>query len=382
MGADMMGEQQLVVRFVTPAFLGDAEQKGAWRTPPFKALLRQWWRVAAAPRCGYDHIRLREDEGRLFGHAWLKDNGKAWSLGSRLHLRLDGWRPGQLERWPPDPQVQHPEVGEGGRAVGSHLYLGYGPLVFEKGAGTKLKVAPAIAADEQATLALAYPERLRGEFSAMFQLIAWFGTVGGRSRNGWGSLELTGDGVKGLDHLRRDDPLLSRVSRPLEDCLRLDWPHALGSDSRGLLVWRTKGSEKSWGDTMKTLAEVKIAYRTSFPFDNNRDAGNPVFESRHLLAYPVTNHGVVDWSDREEKTGNPRLTKRGTLRQTDRLANQLRFKVLHGSSGYVGIIAHLPCGLPDLLGSRLQPRPSVDHQLEVWRKVHSILDARSDLQRV
>ncbi len=34
------------VRFTTPAFLGNAEQKGQWRTPPFKALLRQWWRVA------------------------------------------------------------------------------------------------------------------------------------------------------------------------------------------------------------------------------------------------------------------------------------------------------------------------------------------------
>jgi hypothetical protein len=34
------------VSFTTPAFLGDAEQNGQWRTPPFKALLRQWWRVA------------------------------------------------------------------------------------------------------------------------------------------------------------------------------------------------------------------------------------------------------------------------------------------------------------------------------------------------
>jgi len=38
----------LTVRFLTPAFLGDAEQNGRWRTPPFKALLRQWWRMAYA----------------------------------------------------------------------------------------------------------------------------------------------------------------------------------------------------------------------------------------------------------------------------------------------------------------------------------------------
>ncbi|OYV75217.1 MAG: hypothetical protein B7Z66_13795 [Chromatiales bacterium 21-64-14] len=29
------------VRFVTPAFLGNAEQTGQWRTPPFKALRRR-----------------------------------------------------------------------------------------------------------------------------------------------------------------------------------------------------------------------------------------------------------------------------------------------------------------------------------------------------
>ena len=31
--------------FTTPAFLGNASQQAQWRTPPVKALLRQWWRV-------------------------------------------------------------------------------------------------------------------------------------------------------------------------------------------------------------------------------------------------------------------------------------------------------------------------------------------------
>jgi CRISPR-associated protein Cmr1 len=34
--------------FLTPAFLGNAEQSAQWRTPPIKALLRQWWRVVYA----------------------------------------------------------------------------------------------------------------------------------------------------------------------------------------------------------------------------------------------------------------------------------------------------------------------------------------------
>ncbi len=31
------------LRFQTPAFLGNAQQQAQWRTPPIKALLRQWW---------------------------------------------------------------------------------------------------------------------------------------------------------------------------------------------------------------------------------------------------------------------------------------------------------------------------------------------------
>jgi CRISPR/Cas system CMR-associated protein Cmr1 (group 7 of RAMP superfamily) len=33
-----------LIRFVAPAFLGNADQDGQWRTPSIKALLRQWWR--------------------------------------------------------------------------------------------------------------------------------------------------------------------------------------------------------------------------------------------------------------------------------------------------------------------------------------------------
>jgi CRISPR-associated protein Cmr1 len=36
-----MTQKNYVLRFCTPAFLGNAEQSGQWRTPPFKAQLRQ-----------------------------------------------------------------------------------------------------------------------------------------------------------------------------------------------------------------------------------------------------------------------------------------------------------------------------------------------------
>ncbi len=35
-----------LVKFETPAFLGNVDQQGQWRTPQFKALLREWWRIS------------------------------------------------------------------------------------------------------------------------------------------------------------------------------------------------------------------------------------------------------------------------------------------------------------------------------------------------
>jgi len=64
-----MLRQEYKVSFVTPAFLGNAEQAGQWRTPPFKALLRQWWRVAetAGQRPDVDAIRDRGGTLRACG---------------------------------------------------------------------------------------------------------------------------------------------------------------------------------------------------------------------------------------------------------------------------------------------------------------------------
>ncbi|MDX9697943.1 MAG: hypothetical protein RBT55_00005, partial [Rhodocyclaceae bacterium] len=53
----------------SPAFLGNADQKGVWRTPPLKALIREWWRVAVARDVGYRHAELRQRETVLFGTA-------------------------------------------------------------------------------------------------------------------------------------------------------------------------------------------------------------------------------------------------------------------------------------------------------------------------
>lgn len=353
------------VKFLTPAFLGNAEQSGQWRTPPFKALLRQWWRVVVAGEVRYDWKLLREREGRLFGHAWLQNDcdikrRKISARASKVRIKLDTWDKGDLREWNYEPNVYHGEVGRGGRNVGAHLYLGYGPLAYKRNTKkTNLKDdSVAIRAGACNTLRLAWPED-EDTLADAAQLIHRFGTIGGRSRNGWGSFELRdqNDSTNSFDASR---PLIRDIARPLDDCLKLSWPHALGlSDDGQPLIWYTKDAHQRWEDAMKDLAKIKIKFRTEFKFTRGNEGR---FEGRHLIAYPVTNHNVL---------GN-----------NTRIANQLRFKVIRDNGQYRGLAYHLPCAIPPniITNDKKIDRRWNDpkNQKKVWEQVHQTLDRQME----
>ncbi len=329
------------LRFLTPAFLGDAEQNARWRSPPFKAQLRQWWRVAYAAHAGFKpslEAVMRQQEGELFGNAWLQDGFRK----SLVRLRLDRWQEGRLRKsqWSPLAAVRHPEVRQ---PVTSDLYLGYGPVVLPRGEQrVTLKANAAIQANETNALSLAVPQDKAELIEQALALMHWYGTVGGRSRNGWGSYELLP---------RAGTPAL-KVALPVRDwtmCLNWDWPHAIGEDERGPLVWQTE-PHSDWRALMHTLANLKIGLRTQFRFNSGDNVPNPEF--RHWLAYPVTRHSVSTWG-------------RGL-----RLPNQMRFKVRVANNGQlIGVIFHMP----HLPPPSFKPDRSVIEQ--VWRRVHAFLDA-------
>ncbi len=375
-----MKKLEYQVSFTTPAFLGNAEQNGQWRTPPFKALLRQWWRVAAARACAYNPARLREAEGQLFGAA--NDEGGG-SQRSRVRLRLDTWSKGKLQgAWGNDPRVNHREVGPNGREVGAHLYLGYGPLSYQQ--GTALKANAAIQAGEFARCRLAWPDDEKTVADAI-QLMHWFGSLGGRSRNGWGSIAVQHESIAPVipEKFTFQKGLLGHISRPLRECLELDWPHALGRSADGrLLVWKSRETfSDDWRAAMQALAKAKIEFRTQklqFAHGETQHQTKPTdipFEDRHLLAYPVTHHAVAGWAE-EFAPGKLKYDGRGWVVQSTRLANQLRFKVTRNADGkLMALIYHLPCGLPGQLAKSLgRQAPSIETQTAIWSRVHDYLD--------
>lgn len=341
---------EYTVKFVTPAFLGNAEQNAQWRTPPFKALLRQWWRVAVAQELKYNVDAIRKKEGLLFGVA--ADGGD--SHKSQIRIRLDHWHDGKLKSWDGlgrNGTITHPEVRNAqGNAtpVGSDLYLGYGPLRFANGS-TALKANAAIQAGETAIISLAVPEDIAPTIQHALWLVDQFGTIGGRSRNGWGSFSLTS--------INETPPFTGTLPlRDWQQCLALDWPHALGKNGQGVMAWQTK-PVTDWKVLMRDLAKIKIDLRTQFKFSSGRDAPQP--EQRHWLSYPVTNHSVRPWGNNA------------------RLPNSLRFKVRPTADGnLVGVIFHVPCLPPQAF------RPDTQAITQVWQQVHTFLSQQNNLQRI
>lgn len=342
------------LQFHTPAFLGDATQSARWRTPPFKAQLRQWWRVAyaAQQRFAVNVNEMRHMEGHLFGHAWLEDDTddrgqKVAARRSEVRIRLSQWDAGTLKTWEPLASVTHKEVKF---PVGSDLYMGYGALVLERGARQPtLRANAAIQAKEQAQLSVAFPEVAAPLMNHALQLMHLYGTVGGRSRNAWGSYSLT----QAADSTPAASAPITPPTRALADCLKLDWPHALGADAQGPLVWQTQ-PHKDWAGLMKTLAQIKIALRTQFVFTTGKTQSP---EDRHWLSYPVTNHSVASWGNNA------------------RLPNTLRFKVRPTANGLVGVVFHMPHQPP----AEFRPDPKTLER--IWRQVHNHLDQSTALQR-
>lgn len=358
-----MQTHQYQLCFTTPAFLGNAQQQAQWRTPPIKALLRQWWRVTVAQELGYDVARLRQREAALFGTA--ADDG--YSRQSRIRIRLNHWDEGKLKDWPRDDTVTHPEVSA---SVGSDLYLGFGPLEYNKASrGTALKNNAAIQAGANASLSLAFPEADTPTLQHALWLMDRYGTLGGRSRNGWGSFSLQPADA----HTAALEG--KTITRDWQQALQLDWPHALGSDTHGLLAWQTRPFD-NWPQLMQELARLKIGLRTQFTYELDAAAGDKQLynkkgeevgiahghpQQRHWLAYPVTHHSVSAWGNNA------------------RLSNSLRFKVRpapHNPKQLVGVIFHMPCLPPPSF------TPKRDAIAAVWQQVHAYLNSNDKLTRI
>lgn len=335
------------IRFLSPAFLGDARKSARWRTPPFKALLRQCWRMAWAQDHGFDVDigSMRREEGRLFGSA----ADEARSSRSLLRLRLDAWTPSKLREWQALGQINI----DARLRVGADLYLGYWPVLNAK-PQSRLKNTPAIGAGERHELAIGFDprdlatvEREHPRLLRAIQLAATYGSVGGRSRNGWGSFAM--EGVEAPTAVPQRD---------WREALRLDWPHAIGRDEKGVLEWQS-AAQPDWRAAMTLLARVRLGVRRQFPLQGSGASPG----DRLWLAYPVTKAKQASWDP-----------LKGV--RSGRIPNSLRFRLRESAQGLRAVVFHVPCRPPAAY------RPDQAALERVWREAHRWLDDHEPLTRV
>lgn len=262
-----MKKLEYELRFLTPAFLGNAEQSAQWRTPPIKALLRQWWRVvwAAEHNFSNDSAAMRREEGLLFGHAWLENDsverdGRRVPTAARkslVRLRLEAtddtgaWTPGTQQGVAPVPTTI--EAG----------YAWFG--LVRRGQGQPDRNAiRADGREAERTLVLAVPDEHAERLATVMRFVSQFGQLGSRSRGGWGSFQLSN-----TRPLSEAD--LQRYAQPLDTCLGRDWPMSFCSDAKGLCLWESKATFKTWDQAMLGAALERRRVRSALKAVDGRD---------------------------------------------------------------------------------------------------------------
>ncbi|NLT33807.1 MAG: hypothetical protein GXX81_10275 [Acidobacteria bacterium] len=330
-----MQQLEYEVHFLTPAFLGNAKQSAQWRTPPFKALLRQWWRVAyaAEKRFTVRIEEMRREEGMLFGNAWLshKEGNKEVHDYCKSLVRVRLLDDAQsVDSWALGTQ-------QGVTPLSTRLetsYAWFGLIKRGGNLGDRWAIKP-MAAESVRKLLLAFEDIHLKRMKEVVALMHAFGLLGSRSRGGWGALH-----IEGAELLAAED--LFHYARDVSKCLEDDWAMSLAKDDKGLLIWEGTENFNTWDKAMHFVAITRKSVRTAL-----KNGGN----LRPALGFA----------------------------SPGRMPSPLRWKVVKGDQGGLRVrVFAMPHGIPEKAGIRL----STEQLSRAWRIVAGTLDGVDTFRRL
>lgn len=325
----------ITLEVLTPMFLGGAHQDAEIRPGAIKSIIRYWWRVAMG---NIPLEELHHQEKKLWGGV---HNGNACRSLVELAMQAD-IKAITLDSMLGKKTTKHPEAPTHPLSLIGYL-AGMGHFNYKKGFLKK-----AFVPGNTLKLTISYPAEYHEIMEKTLYLFNKFGALGARSRNGFGSFAT--DSFNDTCHIKSDDigSILGRQKQP--------YPHTLGHDDRGLLLWKSAKGFDNYKEAMEYLGQIYLDLRVSKHFKYEQKVGN-----RHLLGYPIMHHDVKSW-------GGPGGRMPSQLHWTIRKNNdkKLNIQVLH---------------LPHALDKERQWFAELEPVEKIWGYVYDFLDNNGTLLR-
>jgi CRISPR-associated protein Cmr1 len=295
-------------------FLAGADgQTAELRPPSIKGMLRFWWRAAQA---GVTDFKQRE--AAIFGSGGENGGRSSFSLQVMAdNLEKDVTQDSLEPRpWPKGHSYQvH------GHTLNILEYLAYGTYKWDKGANVLVRqyIKPGFEFELKVRLfdATNQPEVLQA-----LQLFCRFGTLGAKSRNGYGSFQV----VKVESSLATSDSeaqaYLSPDKGTMDSLCKFGGPTEFSAFSKQAKLYKTKKTYSTWHDC---LAELAFAYR------KGRLSLNDHYHCKQ-----------------RQYIGSPIVVNRQQLSDLDRRAKPYFLRVHKQNDKFEGLILYLPSHyLPD-----------------------------------
>jgi len=202
------------LEFITPAFIGGANQQAELRPASFVGLLRWWWR-ALKGECDIEN--LRAEEVKIFGGIAKNLRNEEINMASPVYLRVEGNI--RKDKYLIEKYGLDLIFDEKKRAfVGSHIgvgYLYYFTLPKKKRNGQEEKGREFIEVGSKLSLTLIGKGEVLEHYIASLWALVFLGGVGARSRRGGGNLTV-------IDYNPKDLPKDLEISFTPTDNLR-EW---------------------------------------------------------------------------------------------------------------------------------------------------------------
>ncbi|NTU79615.1 MAG: type III-B CRISPR module RAMP protein Cmr1 [Chloroflexales bacterium] len=332
--------QERSYKLITPLFGGGVTPQQpdpvtVVRATSIRGQLRFWWRATRGGKYATPK-ELKDAEGKLWGTASDADSGGP----SLVEVALRSWTPlDQVKMFIPDTRNPRLTVGE---PKSPYSYVAF-PLNETKGS---------VYENIQFTISITFPDTAQDRLDVEAAVWAWetFGGIGGRTRRGFGALELVQ--VNGIAPDDRPQARCEDVMRWLRQrldsyttgaILTMEWPQ-LAADTLLVITQPNKSPLECWKVLIKQLREFRNRQANKWPdADSVRRIAGQSYKGKSAIPaghniFPRAVFGLpIIFHFKDNNRGNPDdATLQGAAHE--RLASPLILRPLACAGGrYVGM---------------------------------------------